>query len=362
MSKTLPFTLLSFSWTVLASWPTCIVPITSTPYSYEVPSWLSLNYSCTGSPQVWEARPSRGKGIGVFATRPLDPGDIILAELPVIIIEPPLIRDGVAYPLTSVEPLLQAAFDTLSEEHKSAVLSLHAHLTPEEASDTETRLLPIFRSNAYLVGSLMSEFGLFPKGARINHSCRPNSNQVWIDKTGKRVVRAIRRIEEGEEISATYLPLLQSRKERQRALSQYGFKCTCSACVLGKAEQEASDKRRNDIRLAFHDFEPHLSLSVPQSVADKRKAQMNVEASMQLVKLLEEEELSDYLAPAYRIVALSFARIERWDQATIWAHKSYNLRLAENEDAEGTLEMAALTSQFISSWNEELYNKSKQQG
>ena len=274
-------------------------------------------------------------------------------------IQPPEFRDGAAYPLNSIDPLLQSAFESLSKEDKATVLSLHAHLTPEETASEQSRLMPVFRSNAYIIGTSMSELGLFPKGARINHSCRPNSSQVWIEKMGKRVVRAIRKIEEGEEIFATYIPLLRGAESRQQRLQQYGFTCTCSACALSRSEQEASDKRRDDIRIAFEDFEPQLTLEVPQSIAARKRAEKNAQVSVQLARLVEEEGLADYYAQAYRVAAISWARIEKWSEATLWAHKSYTLWQAADEDAPATIEMKTLTAKFMGNWNEELYNQSK---
>jgi hypothetical protein len=293
--------------------------------------------------------------MGVFATRTLEPGDIILQEAPVIRIHPPQFRDGVAYPLGDIEMLLRRAFQELPDAKKTDVTSLSAHKTTNEDLDD---IVAIFRSNAYIIGPNNGDLGLFPKGARINHSCRPNTSQVWHEKTGQRVVRAIRRIGVGEEMFATYIPLLHSREKRQQRLKQYGFTCTCSACAQEKAEQEASDKRRNDIRKAFADFEPHLTLAVPQSASAKKKAHKNAQASLQLADLVEQEGLADYYAQAYRIVAISHARIEKWESATLWAHKSYQLRLVEKEDSPATLEMQTLTSHFIENWNEELRNKS----
>lgn len=361
----LPATLLILSWTVLASSSKCILPISSSSQTQDVPSWLSLNYSCTGSPHPWEARPSPGKGIGVFATHALEPGDIILAEPPIIKIQPPEFRDGAAYPLDSIEILINSAFDALSSTKQAEVLSLHAHLTRDEEADqaiASKMLAPIFRSNAYIVGANNTEIGLFPKGARINHSCRPNSSQVWVEKRGQRVVRAVRRIEAGDEIFATYIPLFFDRTARQRRLDQYGFKCSCAACKQHGGALAASDRRRNDIRKAFANFEPQLTLKVPQSKAGKKRAEENAVASVELAELVEEEGLADYYAKAYRIVALSYARIEKWEPATRWAHKSYALNAVADEDASVTMEMAALTQHFIQNWNRELYEKSKQEG
>ena len=94
----------------------------------------------------------------------------------------------------------------------------------------------------------------------------------------------------------------------------------------------------------------------------KDSAEKNAAASEDLARLVEEEGLADYYAQAYRIVALSYARIEKWEAATRWAHKSYELNLAADEDAPNTLEMRALTEHFIQNWNTDLYNKSKQHG
>jgi ketosteroid isomerase-like protein len=350
-----PLIVLSLLSPILASPDKCIAPIPTSPHTSGISTWLAEGFSCTGPPQVWETRPSPGKGMGVFATRMLEPGDIILQEAPVIRIQPPQFRDGVAYPLGDIELLLQRAFEELSDGAKADVMSLSSHQTTTEQLDD---IVAIFRSNAYIIGANHGELGLFPKGARINHSCRPNTSQVWHERTGKRVVRAIRRIEEGEEMFATYIPLLHTHDARQRRLKQYGFTCTCAACAQEQAEQEASDKRRRDIRKAFAEFEPQLTLSIPESAIGRKRANKNAQASVELVDLVEEEGLADYYAQAYRVAAISHARVEKWESATLWAHKSYQLRLVEDEQSQATLEMQALTGRFIESWNEDVRNKS----
>ncbi|KAJ4288973.1 SET domain-containing protein 5 [Kalmusia sp. IMI 367209] len=319
--------------------------------------WLHQSQSCLGSPQVWEARPSPGKGIGVYATRTLLPGDIILSEPPMIRLTPPEFRDGVAYPLSDIRTLLQSSFDALSTQDKAEVMSLHAHMTPADRPDDV--LMSIIRSNAYVIGNSL---GLFPKGARINHSCRPNSSQYWSEQLGRRIVHANRRIEEGEEISATYIPLLHTHEARQSRLDQYGFQCTCEACALEETARQASDQRRQDLQKAFAAFESQLTLSVPQSVAGKKKAQRNAEASIQLTDLIEEEGLADYYVKAYHIAAVSHARIEQWRPATLWANKGYEMSLLADPKSPTTMELQALTSRFISNWNDELRNDILRQG
>ncbi|KAJ4354350.1 SET domain-containing protein 5 [Didymosphaeria variabile] len=344
---------------MLTSVALILITFASTATSCSRSSWITHSRSCLGPPQVWEARPSPGKGIGVYASRAIEPGDIILSEPAMIQLTPPEIRDGVAYPLSDIHTLLRSSFDGLSPEDKGAVMSLHAHMTSvDNANDT---LMAIIRSNAYITGNSL---GLFPKGARINHSCRPNTSQYWDSQLGRRVVYANRRIEEGEEIFATYIPLLHSHEARQRRLDQYGFKCTCDACALERDARHASDQRRQDLQKAFAAFESQLTLSVPKSAIGKRKALKNAKASAQLVEQLEEEGLADYYVKAYHVAAIAHARIEDWKPATLWANKGFETSLLADPKARstGARELQALTNHLIIKWNDQLWEEANRKG
>ncbi|KAF2472701.1 SET domain-containing protein [Lindgomyces ingoldianus] len=301
---------------------------------------------------------SPGKGLGVFATRAMEPGTVIMEDAPTILIRPPRMHEGIGYPLDAIQILIGEAFDALSEGDQADVLSLSAHVLPGEADETEYhRLKTVFRSNAYSTGN---EIGLFTKIARINHSCRPNSGYYWTERLRKRVVYATRPIAEGEEISVTYIPLLYSKSDRERRLDQYGFKCACEACAgqSGNAAW-ASDHRRHEIRKGFFELEPQLTLEVAKTVMARKKAQRLAEESLRLAELVEEEGLVDYYAQAYRVAAIFHANIEMWEPATTWAHKSYQIRNMADAQSEEAIEMRILTSRFIEQWNEELRNKSK---
>ncbi|KAF1968153.1 SET domain-containing protein [Bimuria novae-zelandiae CBS 107.79] len=336
-----------------------VFTLASTSTSCADSSWLTRSHSCVGSPQVWEARPSPGKGLGVYATRTIEPGDIILSEPPIIHFAPSEFRDGVAYPLNDITATLQASFDALSPGEQAQVMSLHAYMTPAEKAGDQ--LMAIFRSNAYTTGDSL---GLFPKGSRINHSCRPNTSQYWSANLGRRIVYANRHIEEGEEIYASYIPLLHPHEARQRRLDQYGFKCTCSACALDQGARNASDQRRQDLAKAFAAFESQLTLSVPGSVVGKRKARKNAEASIQLVEEIEKEGLADYYIKAYHIAAVMHARAEDWKPATLFANKGYETSLLADHNARsaGTKELQALTNHLINKWNDHLRDKAMEHG
>lgn len=320
------------------------------------PSRFPLEHACHGPPGVFVVKPSKGKGLGVFATRDLAIGDIVMREAPILKISPPTFVKGTGYPMSEVSKLVREEFDALSPIEQAEVLSLTYHATPSE-KETMDELGIIFRTNAY---NTKDKIGLFPKIARINHSCRPNTSYYWSDGLNKRIVYATRKIKQGEEFFVSYIPLLLSRTERQKRLDRYGFKCSCEACAQDHAASEASDTRRTTISKAFADFEPQLVLTPPKSQKAIRQARKNAQASRQLAELVLEEGLADYYSKAYRIAAISHARVGDWEPAAIWANKGYELKYIEDPKSPSTLEMHHLTSSFISNWESQLRNQSRQ--
>ncbi|CAM9529101.1 unnamed protein product [Chrysoparadoxa australica] len=70
----------------------------------------------------------------------------------------------------------------------------------------------------------------------MNHSCQPNSEITYKGgSSGQPLmaqVRAITDIAAGEELTQSYIDKELSLEDRQRALEDYGFKCSCSRCEL----------------------------------------------------------------------------------------------------------------------------------
>jgi hypothetical protein len=309
--------------------------------------------TCPGPPDVYVVEPSHGKGLGVFAAHDLEIGDIIMRETPIIKIQRPTFAKGDPYPMAAISKLVRQEFEALSPDAQEEVLSLtyHANATEKETMDV---LGLIFRTNAYNTGE---KFGLFPKIARINHSCRPNTSYYWNENFNKRVVYATRKIKAGEEFSVSYISLLLTQKDRQKQLDRYGFKCQCEACAQERAAQETSNYRRTTISNAFAHFEPKLHLKPPQSKKGKEQALVDAKASAHLAGLVQEEGLADYFARAYRVAAISHARVEDWQSAATWANKGYEIRFLEDPGSPRTLELYHLTSTFISNWEGELKQK-----
>ncbi|KAF1954919.1 hypothetical protein CC80DRAFT_474957 [Byssothecium circinans] len=85
---------------------------------------------------------------------------------------------------------------------------------------------------------------LYPLISRINHHCNPNAFVLFSRAGISMAVKASRDIEEGEELSISYITHGQPSPHRHRALSRWGFTCTCSLCTLPAAQKTASDMRR----------------------------------------------------------------------------------------------------------------------
>ena len=93
--------------------------------------------------------------------------------------------------------------------------------------------------------------GLYAIAAQLNHSCTPNA-VFYLDPNAPcgteaalchapLVVRAVRDLEEGTEVTLAYTELLQPRAGRQRWLKDhYGFDCRCARCVL-EGEESGGD-------------------------------------------------------------------------------------------------------------------------
>lgn len=74
--------------------------------------------------------------------------------------------------------------------------------------------------------------GIWLHVSRVNHSCVPNADRSFIGDM--MVVRATRGIKAGEEITFSYLILNHSYMERQQRLYFYGINCDCPLCEVEK--------------------------------------------------------------------------------------------------------------------------------
>jgi hypothetical protein len=220
---------------------------------------------------------------------------------------------------------IETGFENLSSDQKEEYLNLHEFHFPSEESPN--KLMTIFRSNAYNMGD--NHVGMFPKCARINHSCKPNSGNWWSEKTERRIIYASRDIEKDEEITVSYIPLLKTTKDRQVRLQQYGFTCDCSAC-----RTMDGDKRRVRISDSLDDLEQKQhSPSKKASINEKR-----ISKSAALIDMIEAEGLPDYVARAFHLAAVFNQQAGHLQEAREWATKEWEILQMAELDSEEALE------------------------
>ncbi|KAL1851368.1 hypothetical protein Daus18300_012549 [Diaporthe australafricana] len=75
--------------------------------------------------------------------------------------------------------------------------------------------------------------GIWLHAAYTNHACIPNAHTSYIGDM--MIIRAIRGVKAGEEITVAYQQPDFSYPERKKALSHYGLECDCQLCMTEKA-------------------------------------------------------------------------------------------------------------------------------
>ncbi|PRQ44392.1 putative histone-lysine N-methyltransferase chromatin remodeling SET family [Rosa chinensis] len=66
-----------------------------------------------------------------------------------------------------------------------------------------------------------------------NHDCDPNGHIIWIENADARL-KALRDVDEGEELRICYIDASMDHDARQSFLSQgFGFQCNCPRCLSG---------------------------------------------------------------------------------------------------------------------------------
>lgn len=119
--------------------------------------------------------------------------------------------------------------------------ALHASLTLRFARPSTCAVLlrppkKISKHAAPLLDALDKEYdtpaegsGFFALHSCINHSCAPNAAAEGEPDGGAAFV-SLRPIAAGEEITLSYIDEEAPRRDRQRALADYGFVCACARC------------------------------------------------------------------------------------------------------------------------------------
>ncbi len=123
--------------------------------------------------------------------------------------------------------------DTLAAPYVDAI-GTAAGMTVEATRSLDRKLQRNQMGLKLRVGGELADFGsgVFPFAAIFNHACHPHAQWRPLASGSAIIVRALRDIRAGEEVSVSYLPLgTVGRKRKTHLLEQYGFVCTCERCT-----------------------------------------------------------------------------------------------------------------------------------
>jgi hypothetical protein len=200
-----------------------------------------LNKTRSGSKEyvhpALQIRTIPGLGKGVFATKPIKSGTVLVKETPHHLPKEPYDSEyafKLAKHLMKVAP---AEFQRLVPLRLNTDATCDVEITPK-FSESARKFFPgtpldrvklyilKIRRNAFQFGEVS---GILFFATRMNHSCEPN---VHYERRGAAMVfKAKRDIAEGEEIYDSYIYAGDPIEKRKSALlTRYGFDCGCKLC------------------------------------------------------------------------------------------------------------------------------------
>lgn len=219
-------------------------PQTFTPF-------IVSNISQEANP-LFEQRRSPLHGEGLFATQCIERGTLVFRERPLIqFAEPDPSPARIWSTYLSLPPhqgFMWYSLAHTSDPESEAQRAKDAKCTQSARHCGE--ILAKAENNSF--HDVMSgRYVLALTAARINHSCKPNVVWVVNVETGEFEVRALSRIDAGEELVCSYVPQCFPRKERRYRLKNWRMKCTCQTC---------SDKNSEHEQLLVSLFEVYIKL------------------------------------------------------------------------------------------------------
>ncbi|CAP62077.1 uncharacterized protein PODANS_5_450 [Podospora anserina S mat+] len=265
-----------------------------------------------------------GKGKGLIATSKIPKGTRILSEAPLFQVSSVEIRPDV------LEALIVSELHHLTKDQKRAYVSLR------NSYSKESGVRPIFgiaKTNVLLFGTHEPEGGLFLEMSCMNHSCRPNTHYNWNNKTERLTIHALRDIQDGEELTVSYMTQTGPRVHRQKFLEDcFFFHCECELCGLSPGASEESDMRLLEIAAIEHELEDgNGTFYYAKALALLRE----------IFAVFREEGIWDQSIPKVHVVAFQIACMYADERrAKIFAQRALDVRVViEGEDS---LEVAKL--------------------
>uniref|UniRef100_A0A674N3Y4 [histone H3]-lysine(4) N-trimethyltransferase n=1 Tax=Takifugu rubripes TaxID=31033 RepID=A0A674N3Y4_TAKRU len=142
--------------------------------------------------------------------------------------------------------------------------------------------------------------GLYPSLSLLNHDCRPNC--VMVFEGTKLLLRAVRGLSPGEELTISYIETLSLNEDRQQRLEdQYCFTCHCQQLSLGGFSLCPSSDWQTLVE-SCHRLLSTEGKRVPEENLYKlRVTDMALDASIQLGLWTEAVEYGQKTLPVYHL-------------------------------------------------------------
>ncbi|KAI0905874.1 hypothetical protein F4823DRAFT_566293 [Ustulina deusta] len=271
-------------------------------------------------------RNSNARGVGLFTTRSLTAGSLLLNE--------PLLFDveGLgAGLLTRVFNEYIQLFDNAKRKYQQLKCNEVVH-TPLRSADSSNamlqhaqerrRVLAIFETNHCAIGD--GRYGIFLKFSRLNHSCTPNAFWWYVPEPRMMYVRAMRDLAQGEEVFIGYACTSTMGPYSDRAI-RLPFTCKCSTCR--SSSRQESDRRRVQIKTLHARLKARVKPVLEgESLLQNYPEPVGINLARAFLFLVREENLYAELVTGYKFLAVFQMRNGRKDEA------AQSLSLAEEQD------------------------------
>ena len=149
------------------------------------------------------------KGKGMVAAKDLSPGDVILVEKPILVVDSEDLKAIHVYKeYLKLSENDQRRFKDLTHHADYNDISAYAKGCGREQDRERGKLIAKFNTNCMEDQSSTKRF-VAVECARMNHSCSPNTTYDYFEKSV--VVRALQKIAKGQEILIPYVPPMVSK-------------------------------------------------------------------------------------------------------------------------------------------------------
>ncbi|GAB1729414.1 hypothetical protein NU195Hw_g4365t1 [Hortaea werneckii] len=292
----------------------------------------------------YEVKPSPKRGgLGVFASRTITPGTVIMHD--------PAVMKLKLKHIQFTDEEIRESFNLLSDTDKIRVLKLHEGHRP-----FKTRLMRIYKANSFgAKGFTMLHVDL----SRVNHSCVPNADRQDdtenVEKTDAANLVAIRTIAKGEEILICYNSNFEGMTVTQRNNildSYYGFRCSCPACTLPPKEKILSDTRRRLINVLSSKCSGYEPLGLSQLDSLNRQNAENPSMTIGLPQFPLRVALSTTEKTAFKVLLAELMQAEGLTNvfsADLYRGAAYHLMQQMSENRYILVIPSAL---FVTAWME----------